>query len=282
MSQTTTVSDSDRARSTQLHSGSTRWLALALTLLGCSHLARAQEKPANEQPAASNPQTAGDTKAKKAASVECTVKRCDDFEVTGDGKNPAWEKTQWIPMQLRSGAAHKYATRFKILYSSSGLYVLFDGEDQRLTATKREDFLDLWTEDVYECFFWTDERHPVYFEYEISPLGFELPILVPNFDGKFLGWRPWLAGPTRSTRKATSVRGGEVKPGSMIEGWTAEVFIPYELLKPLANVPPKSGSTWRANFYRMDYDNNGHSGWDWARVGPSFHEYEKFGLLRFE
>ncbi len=85
-----------------------------------------------------------------------------------------------------------------MLYSKTGVYVLFEGADKRITATKSEDYLDLWTEDVYECFFWTDERHPIYFEYEISPLGFELPILVPNFDGKFLGWRPGtLASPPR-------------------------------------------------------------------------------------
>ena len=44
---------------------------------------------------------------------------------------------------------------------------------------------------MFEVFLWPDERDPIYFEYEISPLGRELPILVPNLDGKFLGWRPW-------------------------------------------------------------------------------------------
>ena len=60
-----------------------------------------------------------------------------------------------------------------------------------MTATKTEDFADLWNEDVFEFFLWPDEQTPLYFEYEISPLGYELPILVPNFNGKFLGWRPW-------------------------------------------------------------------------------------------
>jgi len=39
--------------------------------------------------------------------------------------------------------------------------------------------------DVFEFFLWPDERYPVYFEYEISPLGHELPILIPNFGGQF-------------------------------------------------------------------------------------------------
>ncbi len=138
------------------------------------------------------------------------VSQCADFEVTGSGTAEAWKQAEWVPLQVRPKSAHNYASRIKMLYSPQGIYVLFDGEDKRITATKTADNLDLWTEDVYECFFWTDERHPIYFEYEISPLGFELPILVPNIDGKFLGWTPWHIGkpnPVRLTRKATA---GEV------------------------------------------------------------------------
>jgi hypothetical protein len=32
----------------------------------------------------------------------------------------------------------------------------------------------------------------------------------------------------------------------------------------------------------MDYDGGKQSAWDWARVGASFHEYQKFGTLVFE
>ena len=52
-------------------------------------------------------------------------------------------------------------------------------------------------------------------------------------------------------------------------------------MKPLANVPPRPGSRWRANFYRMDYDHGRETSWDWARVGLSFHEFRKFGTLVF-
>ena len=169
-----------------------------------------------------------------------------------------------------------------MLYSDRGLYVLLDGTDRRLSATMTEDFLDLWTEDVFEFFLWPDERHTVYFEYEISPLGYELPILIPNFGGQFLGWRPWHYDGDRRIQKATAVRGGEKQSGAAIEGWTAEVFVPFELLKPLQNVPPQAGTRWRANVYRVDYDGPRSTAWDWSRVGPSFHDYANFGTLVFE
>ena len=210
------------------------------------------------------------------------IPRTVDFEVNGRGDAPAWEKAQWEPLSQRSDEGSAYQTRVKMLYSPTGLYVLMDAADRRITATMKEDFLDLWNEDVFEFFLWPDERHPLYFEYEISPLGFELPILIPNLDGKFLGWRPWHYEGSRKTRKATSVVGGPKQSGAEIAGWKAEVFVPYDLLRPLGNVPPKSGTRWRANFYRVDYDGGRNTSWDWARVGPSFHEFQKFGLLVFE
>jgi hypothetical protein len=63
------------------------------------------------------------------------------------------------------------------------LYVLFDGTDTRLSVTNLADFDNLWEEDVFEVFLWTDETQTVYFEYEISPLEKELPIIVPNLNG---------------------------------------------------------------------------------------------------
>lgn len=210
------------------------------------------------------------------------ITRTVDFEISGDGAGPAWKKVAWTPLVKRGDKGHDYDARVKMLYSPKGLYVLFNGSDKKLTATMREDFLDLWNEDVFEFFFWPDERQPIYFEYEISPLGCELPILVPNIGDKFLGWRPWHYEGPRKIKKATRVAGGKKESGGAIAGWTAEVFVPYELLAPLGNVPPKPGTRWRANFYRVDYDDGRETSWDWARVGPSFHEYRKFGTLVFE
>jgi len=210
------------------------------------------------------------------------VRPTEDFVVNGAGDALAWQAAAWEPLHARDTDGHPYQTRVKMLYSRTGLYVLMEAEDRTITATMQEDFLDLWNEDVFEFFLWPEERYSVYFEYEISPLGFELPILIPNFGGEFLGWRPWHYEGKRKTQKATMVSGGPKQSGAHVTGWKAEVFVPYDLLKPLQNVPPKPGTRWRANFYRVDYDDGKSTSWDWARVGPSFHEFAKFGTLVFE
>jgi hypothetical protein len=228
------------------------------------------------------PAASSSDKSSSDNSKVLKVKRTDDFDVTGDGSSPAWQKTSWEPLANRSGDKSAYPSQFKVLYSPTGLYVLMNGDDRKLTATEREDFADLWNEDVFEFFLWPDERQTVYLEYEISPLNRELAILVPNIDGEHHGWRPWHYEGLRKTRKATSVAGGEAKPGADITGWTAEVFVPYTLLEPLGNVPPHPQTRWRANFYRCDYDNGHGTGWNWAQVGPSYHDFEHFGVLEFE
>ena len=223
--------------------------------------------------------------SEEAHRPEYRVPKTEDFEVTGTGSNPAWQSAKWARLTRREedgGDELPYWARFKLLYSDTGIYCVMEGSDELLTTTGKEDFADLWTEDVFEIFLWPDEKHPLYFEYEISPMGKELAILVPNLDGKYLGWRPWFYDGERKARKKTSVIGNEHGPGAIVKGWTAEFFIPFQLLRPLRNVPPKKGMRWRANLYRMDHDHARHTKWEWASAGGNFHAFERFGALVFD
>ena len=141
---------------------------------------------------------------------------------------------------------------------------------------------DLYREDVVEIFLWPDESQPLYFEYEISPLGVELPILVANHEGQFHGWLPWHYTGPRAVRRATSVRGGPKAAGASVEGWTAEFFVPFALFMGMGNIPPTRGSRWRANLYRIDHDQAPFSQWAWCPdTGPTFHRYSAFGTFLF-
>lgn len=205
------------------------------------------------------------------------VRRTDNFDVSGKGTAKEWGTTDWIALQKRKGSAG-YTTRVKLLYSETGIYALFSCEDKKITATMKEDFADLWTEDVVEIFFWTDTSTSLYFEYELSPLNYELAILVPNMDGTFLGWKPWQYEGERKTRHATNIVRDQ---NGKVNEWIAEFFIPYALLKPLRNVPPTKGTEWRVNMYRIDHDQQNTS-WSWKPVQKNFHDYEKFGVMKFE
>jgi hypothetical protein len=211
-----------------------------------------------------------------------TVKKCSDFKITGDGQADTWSSTEWINLLQQDPGNLSYRTEVKVLYSETGIYFLFKCADKKLTTSMKADNLNLWEGDVVEVFLWTDENFPVYFEYELSPLNFELPIMVPNNKGKFLGWLPWHYEGDRKTQHATSVTGGKLEDGSPVTAWFAEFFIPYKLLAPLGNVPPVKGTRWRANMYRIDYDNGSEMAFAWQETSKTFHEYNKFGIFIFE
>jgi hypothetical protein len=199
-----------------------------------------------------------------------------DFPLTGQGSAAAWHRTEWLVLSPSEGHVPALETKVKFLYSDSGLYCLYSCEDIRITATLKSDFADLYREDVVELFLWPDETRDLYFEYELSPDNYELALLVPNRGGDFFGWMPWHYEGRRKVQHRTHL----VPSGDKLR-WTAEFFIPFALLKPLGNVPAHPGTRWRANFYRIDYD-QGAAEWSWQPTVKTFHEFEKFGTLVFE
>jgi hypothetical protein len=207
-----------------------------------------------------------------------SIKSTKDFEVTGEGQDPAWNATEWITLTRIKGSSN-YKTRVKLLYSEKGIYALFSCEDKKITATLQEDFASLFKEDVIEMFLWPDESFPIYLEYELSPLNYELAILVPNLNGHASGWTPWNYKGAKKTRKATKIYRDK---NEMPTEWIGEFFIPYTLMRPLQNVPPAKGTTWRANVYRIDYDESESSYWSWQPVNNNFHEFQKYGTFVFE
>jgi len=222
-----------------------------------------------------------------APASSLLVKKTPDFEISGDGANANWGKTDWVNIaqrdtaDKRSTAERPYETKAKALYSSTGMYFLFHCEDKKLTSALQADFSDLWNEDVIEVFIQPDSRRTAYFEYELSPLNYELPITVYNEKGKLNSWLPFHYQGDRKTRHATIIRGGEKTPYAAVDGWTAEFFVPYKILKPLIDSLPVSGTRWKGNLYRIDYD-KGQSFSSWRLTRTNFHDYERFGVFAFE
>ncbi|MGX2975586.1 carbohydrate-binding family 9-like protein [Ursidibacter arcticus] len=207
------------------------------------------------------------------------ITKIEDFIISGNGNNPNWNKVEWITLHS-TGKQSTLSSKVKMLYSESGLYLLFNNDDHKITATKLEDFSDLWNEDVVEFFLQPNKNIPLYFEYEISPLNKELLILVPNIDGKFQGWQNWR--PDKEDQQ--KVLKTEHKVEVLSNNWIAEVYIPYKLLKPLITRMPSKKDIWYANFYRIDYD-EGYKTWFWSIKEnnniDSFHNMENFGKIIF-
>ena len=210
------------------------------------------------------------------------VHRCNDFTISGKGDNPEWYKSQWITLTKIDDGGKENTTRFRILYSSTGLYVFFTGDDGKITSDFKNDFENLFKADVFEVFFHPNPAEGIYFEYEVSPLDKELVLLILNMNGKFGSWMPWHYENKNKVVKKVSVAGGKMEPGAAIQSWSAELFFPYQLLIPLKNVPPLPGTKWNANFCRLDYDSGQMIKWSWSPIAVSFHEFNKYLSIQFE
>lgn len=230
----------------------------------------------------------------QSASGMLKVKTTEDFDITGDGTNKNWNTTDWSVITQRDkntlqqnewnvaelpGNDIQYQTQFKILYSAKGVYCLFRSEDSLLTVTNKADNTPLYNEDVVEVFLKPDGGGNDYFEYELSPWNFELPLMIQNNGKDINTWLPYMYVGDRRVKHRVHIGEKNTKTNRFV--WTAEIFIPYELVTTLKNVPPQKGSQWRANFYRIDYDRNPvYSSWSLTR--RSYHDPEKFGTLVFE
>src|SRR5258706_15861577 len=76
--------------------------------------------------------------AQPAERPRLSVKLVQDFDITGKGDHAAWQRAEWTALRRRDPANHPYESRFKVLYSTTGLYFLMDGTDKALTATMNE------------------------------------------------------------------------------------------------------------------------------------------------
>lgn len=213
------------------------------------------------------------------------VRKCDDFDITGKGDNQEWNKTQWTVLTKLDEGSEGYESKFKILSSSNGIYVLFHSLDDKITTKDYKDFESIFNGDVVEVFFHPDPQVTVYFEYEVNPLDKELILMLSNLNGQnHKSWIPWHHGGKNGTgilKKVNVV--GEQKVNGGIKSWSAEIFFPYGTLGLLPNVPPKSGTAWNANFCRLDYDTGKMIKWSWTpTIEKSFHELEKFQSIKFE
>jgi len=157
----------------------------------------------------------------------------------------------WTSAQVIEWGPARYATAFRALWSSQGLYLRWDvtDPDPWHTMTKRDDHL--WDEEVVEIFLDLDRSGRDYAELEISPANVvcDVRMVSPWPDKKGdLAWD--IAGLETRVKHTTDAKG-------KASGWTATAFVPWDAFRTLPSarkvaLPPKPGDTWRFNVFRIE------------------------------
>jgi len=208
-----------------------------------------------------------------------------------DGK---WNKGQWrrsesIELTNYLGQLPKFrpTVKAKMMYDDKNLYVIFRVEDRYVRSVIEEFNGPVSTDACVEIFFAPDTSHPErYFNLEINA-----------------GGTPLMAYHTFQQKEYQKVSVEDLAKIEIFHSlsrvvdpeiltpirWTIEVKLPISLIEKYGFISqPKTGVTWRANFYKIASKTSNPHAITWSLVDnlkPAylgrFHQPQYFGKLKF-
>ncbi len=225
-------------------------------------------------------QGAGATVEKK----KIVARKIKNGSIKLDGKleDKAWAEAESTGDFVRTmdGQPAEQKTWAKVLWDDKYLYVAFDNEDKDIWTTLDKHDDKLWTQEADEMFIDADGDGKTYVELQVNPKGATFDSYLPSYRQNQNDWESGM-------KAGVNVEGTLNKRDDEDKRWTVELAIPLDAArgkeKEMKNVPPKVGTEWRVNFFRMDQPNGrpqSGTGWSPPMVGD-FHALDKFGILIF-
>lgn len=223
--------------------------------------------------------------ASGAGPAELTAYRVEDFEPQVMPVHEAWARSSSKAM-VQTRGEKLYAPRFRLAYSSSGLYFLVECADTKLSTSFLENGRALWTGDALGLVLQPAGEGGAVVEYVFSPTD-RHAVRSAGAGESLAGAEPRRSGDPAVVQKVFVMGEGVFGVGTPgqegLEGWVAELYLPYSLFEPVVSSPPQPGDRWRVAFYRVDYDGEEPAHWSWPGTGnhPLGSEVG-FGTLLFE
>ena len=183
-------------------------------------------------------------------------------------------------VRTMDGQASDQKTEAKLLWDDKNLYVAFVNDDKDIWTTLDKHDDKLWTQEADEMFIDADGDGKTYVELQVNAKGATFDSFLPTYRQNQNDWDSGM-------KAGVNIEGTLNKRDDEDKRWTVELAIPLDAArgkeKEMKNVPPKVGTEWRVNFFRMDQPNGrpqSGTGWSPPMVGD-FHALDKFGVLVF-
>ena len=199
--------------------------------------------------------------------------------------NHGWEHAECLRIDQFPWykAGQKQGTQTALLYDDQALHVLFVCEDRHIWSVETRPNGNVYKDSCVEFFAIPDpQANRGYFNFEANCCSCV-----------HLGWGPERAGRTlagpeihKQITVATSIPTPTKDEWPQDDSWWLAARLPFAAIGQFGGlqVAPKSGDSWRANFYRCGGKTDDQFAcWnpiDWPK--PDFHRPEFFGELRFE
>lgn len=222
---------------------------------------------------------------------------------TIDGKmlEKEWSKTPWSEVFVDIEGSLKpvplYATRVKMLWDDSTLYVLATLQEPHIVATLTERDAIIYRDNDFEIFVDPDNDTNNYYEIEINAFGTIMDLFMnkPYKKGGIYDMN-WNA---TNMKCAIGTIGSINQPNDIDSSWTVELAIPINTFnKNVHQHLSLTQQTWRINFSRVQWqydvvdgsykkrEENGRpmreNNWVWNAMGIiDMHYPERWGYLIF-
>jgi len=271
---------------------SVQWVTVGLSLLLSSVVVGCRDRRTRATPQSGVPSQT--SVSRDATGIpDLTVTRLPPGNpILIDGKldEPAWRNAGSTGefVNVANGARNENPTlggRAWLAWDHDYLYLAIDIHDANIRGDFPPDASDphLWTESAAEVMIDPDGDgdNRDYYEIQIGPQNlifdsqfdtYNQPRSLPN--GPF-GHQEWTAG----AQTAVTLRGTLGDSKDVDDGYTIEARIPWRSFGKANSAPPRSGDTWRMNFYAMR--NNGGLAWSPILGQGNFHKASRFGRVKW-
>lgn len=200
-------------------------------------------------------------------------------KITIDGDLSDWKTPFLGPFVIHdSGNKASQNTFVSLSWNDQNLYIAYRSTDSKIVGTpQKKDSPIFNTDDLVEIFIDPDGDGQNYVEIGVNVFSTNYDLLLKCISPVCGGW---------NTAMNFDISGLETVSKITPEGFNTEIKIPFSSLQAIKNgnfTPPKAGTKWRGNAFRIDYGNTTEylALQHYKSLKYGFHQPEEFTVFEF-
>ena len=200
-------------------------------------------------------------------------------KITIDGDLSDWKTPFLGPFVIHdSGNKASQNTFVSLSWNDQNLYIAYRSTDSKIIGMpQKKDSQIFNTDDLVELFIDPDGDGQNYLEIGVNAFSSNYDLLLKCISPVCGGW---------NTAMNFDIVGLETVSKITPEGFNTEIKIPFSSLQTIKNgnfTPPKAGTKWRGNAFRIDYGNTTEyiALQHYKSLKYGFHQPEEFAVFEF-
>ncbi len=204
--------------------------------------------------------------------LQYTVLRASGtITIDGNDDEKDWSKAPWTELftDIESGADSNplRKSHCKMLWDDDYLYLFARLDETNLWASLTQHDSQVFQDNAFEMFIDPSGSNFNYFEFQINAYGTVWDLFMPKPYRN--GGKNLTTWDLKDLKKAIQLNGTINNPLDTDKGWSIELAIPFKSVSLNGNKPPKTGTIWRMNFSRVQWDIDTLNGSYFRRKDPN-------------